>query len=79
MSMEENEFLAELAAILETSRDELSDDFELTEANWDSLTILSTIALIDSAYEITVPADDLTAARTIGELRALIETAVASG
>jgi len=77
--MDDADFLAELAVILEAPAGSLDDDFELTGDRWDSLAVLSTIALIDAAYEITIPADDLLSARSVGELRRLIDDARRSG
>ncbi len=77
--MSDAAFLADLAAILEVPAASVGDDFELTADNWDSLAVLSTIALIDSTYEIIVPADDLMAARSIGELRRFIDAARSAG
>lgn len=61
-----------LAEIFEVDAADLTSDFELEDANWDSLAIVSTIALIDDLYDRTVSADALAACTTVADLDALV-------
>lgn len=71
-----SEFRAGLAEILEVEADDLSDDFQLGEL-WDSLAVVSTLALIDEVHDVSVGADDLAECKTVGDIEALISAAVA--
>lgn len=61
-----------LAEIFEIDIADLRPDLRLEEKNWDSLAIVSTIALIDDLYDKTVSADALAACTTVGDLDALV-------
>jgi acyl carrier protein len=39
---------------------------------WDSLTVLSVVAMIDEAYGVNLGAEDLVAVETAGDLEALV-------
>jgi acyl carrier protein len=61
-----------LAEIFEIDAVDLKPDLRLEEKSWDSLAIVSTIALIDELYDKTVSADALAACTTVGDLDALV-------
>ena len=64
-------FYERLAVVLE--EDTVSPDDELTEfEQWDSLTALSVVSMIDENYAVNLSFDDLIAARTAGALQALV-------
>ena len=65
-------FLSDLADVMELPASDLTGSFELTEEKWDSLAIISSIALIDDHFGITVSGKDLNGVKTIQELLALI-------
>jgi acyl carrier protein len=68
-----NEFCEQIAAILDEAEVKESDvlaDF----AAWDSLSVLSIIAMLDSKYGVNLTAMDLKGVRTIADLRKLAET-----
>ncbi len=69
-------FMRRLARILETGDAELTPEWPLTDENWDSLTIMSTIALIDEQFGVTVPGDQLAACKSVSELMVLVEKAL---
>ena len=71
-----SEFQEGLAEILEVDAGELEDGFELGEL-WDSLAVVSTLALIDEVHDVTVGAEDLAECKTVGDIKKLISTAVA--
>jgi acyl carrier protein len=66
-----------LAHVLEVPPAELTDDFLLTGDRWDSLAILGTIALLDEELGLSLPADELAAHRSVGELLESIARAAA--
>ncbi len=67
-----NRFQEELAEILEIEPDRVTPDLRLEDTSWDSLAVVSTIALIDELYDETVNATALAACRTIGDIERLI-------
>lgn len=67
-----NEFYEGLAEILEVEVGEISADTELEEGAWDSLAVVSTIALIDDVYDITVHPEKLGQCTTVGEIEKLV-------
>ncbi len=67
-----SEFYEGLAEILEVEPSKLTSDLALDEGVWDSLAIVSTIALIDEVYDRTVSADALSECRTVGEIEKLV-------
>lgn len=62
------EGLAELLEVDSVSVLENLEDFEA----WDSLTSLSIIAFIDENYNVSVSAQDLLEAKTVGGLKKLV-------
>ena len=67
-----NEFYEGLAEILEVEPDEVSADTGLEEGAWDSLAVVSTIALIDDVYDITVHPEKLSECKTVGDIEKLV-------
>lgn len=70
--MSEAIFLAKLAQALEVSEEDMSEQFKLDYENWDSLTLVATIAAIDEQFGIAVPTKQLTACASVGDLLELI-------
>ena len=66
-------FIETIAEILEEDSVELSDELDSFEA-WDSLTILSIIALCDSEYNAPLSAEEIESSGTILGLKKLIES-----
>ena len=60
-------FYAKMAEILEVDVVSPTDKFREFE-NWDSLTILSVIAMLDANYRINLSAKDIQQLVTVGEL-----------
>jgi acyl carrier protein len=71
-----SEFHNGLSEILEIDVADLNDSFELGEL-WDSLAVVSTLALIDEIHDISVSAEDLAECTTVGDIQALIGAALA--
>lgn len=69
-------FLEDLATVLEAEPTELVDSFELHNEIWNSLSIVSTIVLLDEHFGISIPGENLRLCTSIGELWQLIRTAL---
>lgn len=67
-----SEFYEGLAEIFEVETSEINADYELTDENWDSLAIVSTIALIDDVHDITVRPEKLADCKTVGDIEQLV-------
>lgn len=70
-----SEFYEGLAEILEVEPSEVNAGLTLDEGNWDSLAIVSTIALIDEVYDKTLSGEALEECKTVGDLEKAIEAA----
>ena len=66
--MENEAFMKDLADVLEMERTELRNDLELSSDVWDSLTVISTIALIDEHFDIAVDGGELAFCSSIANL-----------
>lgn len=72
--MSEDAFLAKLSTILEVDPDKLNAQFRLDYGNWDSLTVMATIAAIDEQFDLSVSPKELAACATVSDLLALTRT-----
>jgi acyl carrier protein len=70
----QSRFRQGLSGILSVPESLLTPEFGLNEGNWDSVVVISAIALIDDTYGITVPAARLAGCRSFGEVLALVES-----
>ena len=70
--MSEEKFLAKVAELARVPVTDLKDETPITPEEWDSVDLLDLIAVIDESFGTTVPLESVNAARTIGELRALV-------
>jgi acyl carrier protein len=68
------EFYEGIAEILEVDVDQVKPELELEEGSWDSLAVVSTIALIDDVFDITVHPNGVSDCKTVGDLEKLVET-----
>lgn len=75
--METSALLGLVAEVLETDVEGLSLDDSLDERDWDSLCNLSFIAEVDERFGLTVEADALVDAKTVGDLQAILVRAAA--
>jgi acyl carrier protein len=69
-----SDFYEGMAEILDVDASEVSADYVLGEA-WDSLAIVSTIALIDELYDRSVSPDGLAECETVGDVEKLATSA----
>lgn len=72
-------FHAELAEVLELEPAEVTPELRLDDTAWDSLAVVSTIALIDELFDQAVSADALANCETVGDIDTLITTQTESG
>ncbi|PTD99367.1 acyl carrier protein [Pandoraea apista] len=68
---------AELAEVLEIDQAEVRPEMSLAEHNWDSLAIVSTIAIVDELFNVTLDGSALGKCQTVADIQALIEKAKA--
>ena len=68
-----NEFCQKIADVLEI--DEVKETDALTDfPEWDSLSVLSVIAMLDAKYGVNITATDLKDVQTIGDLWKLVQS-----
>ena len=70
-------FYEGLAEILEVDTAAITPEFALTSggADWDSLAIVSTIALVDDCFNVMVDGKSLGACEKVADIEALIHAA----
>ena len=66
-------FETSIAEILEVDKITLDDELESFDT-WDSLTILSIIAICESEYKVVVSAEEIDNSETINGLKELIKS-----
>ncbi|HEV8240565.1 MAG TPA: hypothetical protein VGS57_14445 [Thermoanaerobaculia bacterium] len=64
-----------LAALFRVAIEDLDGRFPQQPADWDSMEVLATIALLDQLHGVTVPTDELVRCRSAGELATLARRA----
>ncbi len=69
------EFYEGLAEILEIDASEVSPDLVLADHSWDSLAVVSTIALVDECFNVMLPSQALIACKTVADIEVLIKGA----
>lgn len=72
-----NEFYQGIAEILEVDESAVTAIFNLHagEAAWDSLAVVSTIALIDDVFNVMLDGQSLSKCQAVGDIEALVEAA----
>ncbi len=68
-------FFDGLAEIFEIEPSEVSESLLLASVAWDSLAIVSTIALIDEQFDVMVDGQALASCETVGDIQKLITVA----
>lgn len=71
-------FLSALAEALELEDSSISPTTTFSEIDWDSLAIISAIALVDEYYNVTVSAESISNCTCIPDLLSLIDSYSAS-
>jgi len=62
------EFLSQLAEALEMEQDQISLDSKLSELDWDSLAIISAIAIADKCFDVVISIEKLSECKTINDI-----------
>lgn len=68
-----NDFLTKIAGILEVDAVQESDVLKAFP-QWDSLSVLSVIAMLDADFQVNLKATDFQQLKTAGELWALVQS-----
>ncbi len=71
--MEQEQFFAQLAKILDVPKDKITRDYVFAFDEWDSLVLMSIAAAIDEIYDVVVSIKEVPKCGTTGELLNLIE------
>lgn len=71
--MDKQKFLEMLTEILEADAGTIKGDEDLESlSNWDSLAVITFIAAVDEKMNFVVSGDQLSKAKTVGDLMALV-------
>jgi acyl carrier protein len=73
-----SQFYEGLAEILEVPVSEIGPNFSLADHGWDSLAIISCVALIDEVFGQLVAGSALAECRTVADLERLVSVSVAA-
>ena len=65
-------FLDNLSEVLEVSKNSINTDSKLNEINWDSLSIIGCISIVDDLFEIRLTGEELSDAKDINDIIDLI-------
>jgi acyl carrier protein len=68
-----NEFLKKIAVILDVADVKETDEFKAF-SQWDSLSVLSVIAMLDADYGMNLHAADFKPIKTVGDLWSLVQS-----
>jgi acyl carrier protein len=68
-----NEFLKKIASILEVDDVKETDEFKAFP-QWDSLSVLSVIAMLDASYGVNLRAADFGPVKNVGDLWNLVQS-----
>ncbi|AXL52287.1 acyl carrier protein [Paraburkholderia caffeinilytica] len=69
------QFYEGMAEIFEIDVSQITPELDLQEHNWDSLAVVSTIALVDDCFNVMLSGQALNNCNTIADIEALISTA----
>ena len=65
-----------LSSILHVAPDAVRPELHFAEDKWDSMTMISVIALIDDTFGITIPVEKMASCRSVADLLAAIDFAL---
>lgn len=68
-----SEFFEGLSEIFEIDLDKVQPELSLDEVDWDSVAIISTIALVDEVYGVFLDGDILSNCNSVRDIMDLIE------
>ena len=67
-------FLSGLSDALEIEESSLTQNTLFNEIDWDSLAVISAIALIDEHFDVMIPGQDISECKGMPDLLSLIES-----
>lgn len=67
-----SEFYAGLAEILEIDTTQVNSELDLLAHNWDSLAVVSTIALCDECFNVMLDGQALNDCKTVADIEKLV-------
>ena len=70
------EFFEGMAEILEIDVEKVVPDLNLSDYAWDSLAVVSTMALVDDVFNVMLDGQALAKCEKISDILALVEAAV---
>ncbi|HEX7900646.1 MAG TPA: phosphopantetheine-binding protein [Planctomycetota bacterium] len=73
--LDEAAFFRELAGVLEVPASEVTANYAIEPEGWDSLVVLSVLALVDTHLDAAVDAAQIKACSTAGDILALVKKA----
>ena len=65
LELRKEKFLKELAESMDISREELNENSLLDDLPWDSLAAVTSIAILDDCFNVTVPGDKIADCKTV--------------
>jgi len=71
-------FLSALADALEVEESTLTPDTSFDAIDWDSLAVISAIALIDEQFGVMIPGQDISECKSMKDLLSLIESRISN-
>lgn len=71
-------FLSVLADALEIEESSLTPNTHFDEIDWDSLAVISAIALIDEQFGVMIPGQDISECKGMPDLLSLIESRISN-
>ncbi len=74
--MDQSNFIQELAVILDVPPEEMNEDFRINDGRFDSLALVSTMALIDEHYGVTVDSKLLRQCNTVSDIMEVVRNKV---
>ena len=66
-------FYEEFSSLLGIDKSSISNDSQLSDLDWDSMALISTMALLDEVLGIVVSGGELTKCKTIGNIISLVK------
>ena len=66
-------FYEEFASLLGIEKSSISENSILSELEWDSMALISTMALIDEVFAVVVSGDQLTECITVADILKLVK------
>ncbi len=66
-------FYEEFSSLMGIGKSSFSNDTKLSDLDWDSMALISTMALVDEVFGIVVSGDKLTKCKTVNDIISLVK------